>query len=302
MKRRTESAGGRRKREAIFAYLMIAPLMAGVLLFYIGAFFKNLYYGFTDKGSFGDAELIGIKNYMEIAKDGAFLRAAANTALYALFCVPAVLLLSVLLALLLNVRLKGIGLFRVCIFLPAVTLPSAIGLIWRWMMNYEFGLFNEIRALLSLKRIAWLSDPNYALFSVSLVFIWANVAYPVIILLAGLQSIPSCYREAAQIDGAGRWRQFTSITLPLLSPVIFFVLITTVINVLQIFDFIYLMIPEGSIGMASARSLVSYFFRQSFVMGHRGYGAAVSVILFLLILLVTMLLMFLQKRIVFYDD
>ena len=253
MKRRTESAGGRRKREAIFAYLMIAPLMAGVLLFYIGAFFKNLYYGFTDKGSFGDAELIGIKNYMEIAKDGAFLRAVANTALYALFCVPAVLLLSVLLALLLNVRLKGIGLLRVCIFLPAVTLPSAIGLIWRWMMNYEFGLFNEIRALFSLKRIAWLSDPNYALFSVSLVFIWANVAYPVI-------------------------------------------------NVLQIFDFIYLMIPEGSIGMASARSLVSYFFRQSFVMGHRGYGAAVSVILFLLILLITMLLMFLQKRIVFYDD
>ena len=169
-------------------------------------------------------------------------------------------------------------------------------------MNYEFGLFNEIRALFSLKRIAWLSDPNYALFSVSLVFIWANVAYPVIILLAGLQSIPSCYREAARIDGAGRWRQFTSITLPLLSPVIFFVLITTVINVLQIFDFIYLMIPEGGIGMASARSLVSYFFQQSCVMGHRGYGAAVSVILFLLILLITMRLMFLQKRIVFYDD
>lgn len=212
------------------------------------------------------------------------------------------MILAILLAVLLNSKVKGIGFFRVCIFLPAVTLPAAIGLLWKWLMNYKFGIFNEILGKFGVNPIAWLSDPRIVLFSISIVFIWASVAYQVIVLLAGLQGIPVCYKEAAEIDGANGIQRFFKITLPLLSPSIFFVCVTTVINVFQIFDFIYLMIPQGSSGTAASRSLVTYFFEQSFVKFHKGYGAAISLVLFFLILVITAIQMICQRKLVFYDD
>ena len=150
--------------------------------------------------------------------------------------------------------------------------------------------------------VAWLSDSGVVLISISVVFIWASVAYQVIILLAGLQGSPGCYQEAARIDGANGVKRFFKITLPLLSPSIFFVCVTTMINVFQIFDFIYLMIPQGSSGTEASRSLVTYFFEQSFVKFHKGYGAAVSLMLFLLILVITAIQLVCQKKMVFYDD
>lgn len=192
--------------------------------------------------------------------------------------------------------------YRVCLFLPAVTLPAAIGLLWKWLLNYKFGLINEILGAVGIGPVAWLSDSGVVLISISVVFIWASVAYQVIILLAGLQGIPGCYQEAARIDGANGVKRFLKITLPLLSPSIFFVCVTTMINVFQIFDFIYLMIPQGSSGTEASRSLVTYFFEQSFVKFHKGYGAAVSLMLFLLILVITAIQLVCQKKMVFYDD
>lgn len=294
--------GSLRRQEIVTGYLMIAPLMAGVIVFFIGAFFQNVYYSFTNKSSFGVAKIIGFENYIKLFQDEAFYRAFLNTILYVIICVPSVVVLSVLLAVLLNSRVKGIGTFRVCIFLPAVTLPAAIGLLWKWLMNYKFGIFNEILGRFGISPIAWLSDSSVVLLSISLVFIWASVAYQVIVLLAGLQGIPLCYKEAAEIDGANSVQKFFKITLPLLSPSIFFVCVTTVINVFQIFDFIYLMIPQGSSGTEASRSLVTYFFEQSFVRFHKGYGAAISLMLFLLILAITAIQMVCQKKLVFYDD
>lgn len=297
-----QKKGSMRRREIRAGYLMIAPLMTGVIVFYIAAFFQNIYYSFTNKSSFGTPKFIGLENYVKLFQDGAFYQAFINTILYVVICVPLVVVLAVLLAVLLNSKVKGIGFFRVCIFLPAVTLPAAIGLLWKWLMNYKFGIFNEILGEFGVKSVAWLSDPQIVLFSVCIVFVWASVAYQVIVLLAGLQGIPVCYKEAAEIDGAGSVQRFFKITLPLLSPSIFFVCVTTVINVFQIFDFIYLMIPQGSSGTEASRSLVTYFFEQSFVKFHKGYGAAISLILFLLILAITAVQMVCQKRLVFYDD
>lgn len=291
-----------RKKEIMTGYGMIAPLMAGVLIFFIVAFFQNFYYSFTDKSSFGKPRFIGLENYVQLLGDEAFYRALANTLLYVVICVPLVVVLAVALAVLLNEKIRGIGIFRVCIFLPAVTLPAAIGLLWKWLMNYKFGIFNEILGAFGAEPVAWLSEPDLVLYSICIVFIWASVAYQVIVLLAGLQGIPLCYQEAAQIDGANKRQQFFKITLPLLSPSIFFVCVTTIINVFQIFDFIYLMIPQGSSGTEASRSLVTYFFEQSFVKFHKGYGAAVSIILFLLILVITGIQMAGQKKLVFYDD
>lgn len=302
MKKGKKRFSAMRKKEIMTGYGMIAPLMAGVLIFFIVAFFQNFYYSFTDKSSFGKPRFIGLENYVQLLGDEAFYRALANTLLYVVICVPLVVVLAVALAVLLNEKIRGIGIFRVCIFLPAVTLPAAIGLLWKWLMNYKFGIFNEILGAFGAEPMAWLSEPDLVLYSICIVFIWASVAYQVIVLLAGLQGIPLCYQEAAQIDGANKRQQFFKITLPLLSPSIFFVCVTTIINVFQIFDFIYLMIPQGSSGTEASRSLVTYFFEQSFVKFHKGYGAAVSIILFLLILVITGIQMAGQKKLVFYDD
>ena len=302
MKKGKKRFSAMRKKETMTGYGMIAPLMAGVLIFFIVAFFQNFYYSFTDKSSFGKPRFIGLENYVQLLGDEAFYRALANTLLYVVICVPLVVVLAVALAVLLNEKIRGIGIFRVCIFLPAVTLPAAIGLLWKWLMNYKFGIFNEILGAFGAEPVAWLSEPDLVLYSICIVFIWASVAYQVIVLLAGLQGIPLCYQEAAQIDGANKRQQFFKITLPLLSPSIFFVCVTTIINVFQIFDFIYLMIPQGRSGTDASRPLVTYLLAQAFAKFHKGYGAAVSIILFLLILVITGIQMAGQKKLVFYDD
>lgn len=297
-----QKIGSLRRREISTGYLMIAPLMAGIIVFFIGAFFQNVYFSFTNKSSFGKPKFVGLDNYIKLFSDKAFYQSFSNTLLYVVICVPIVVILAVLLSVLLNSKVKGIGIFRVCIFLPAVTLPAAIGLLWKWLMNYKFGIFNEMLGWFGIEPVAWLSAANIVLFSVSIVFIWSSVAYQVIVLLAGLQGIPVCYFEASKIDGANAVQRFFKITMPLLSPSIFFVCITTVISVFQIFDFIYLMIPQGSSGTGASRSLVTYFFEQSFVKFHKGYGAAISLMLFLLILVITVIQMAGQKKVVFYDD
>ena len=123
---------------------MILPLMAGVAVFFIGAFFQNIYYSFTNKSSFGIPKFVGFQNYIQLFQDADFYRALVNTLLYVVICVPLVVVLAVLLAVLLNTKVKGIGFYRVCLFLPAVTLPAAIGLLWKWLLNYKFGLVNEL--------------------------------------------------------------------------------------------------------------------------------------------------------------
>jgi len=291
-----------RHREMLAGYLMITPLMIGVFVFFLGAFFQNIYFSFTNRSGFGIPVFIGLDNYVRLFQDATFFRALNNTLMYVAICVPFVVVLAIAQACLLNSKIKGIGIIRVLIFLPAITLPAAISLVWRWLMNYQFGFINSVLRNIGIEQIAWLSNPNLVIYSVSVVFIWASVAFQSIILLAGLQGIPECYVEAAKIDGAKRGQLFFRITLPLLSPAIFFVCVTTFINVFQIFDFIYLMIPIESVATPAARSLVSFFFEETFIRFNMGYGAAISLMLFLLIFVITLIQFALQKKFVFYDD
>lgn len=289
------------RREALIAYLFISPLVIGLGIFYVYSFFVNIYYSFTDKGSFGDPKWIGLKNYAKLFATDKFYGALTNTLLYVVICVPFVVVLAILMAVLLNSKIRGTGMYRTLIFLPAVTMPAAIGLVWKWVFNYEFGILNAALRGLGLQTVAWLSDPSVALISVSIVLIWSDISTRMIILLAGLQSIPGVYYEAAEIDGARPLSRFFRITLPLLSPSIFFVTIMEVIGVFQIFDFIYLMIPQNSSGQAAARSLVSYFYESAFVSFKKGYGASVTVVLFAIIVVVTIFQMVMQKKWVHYE-
>lgn len=299
----TRKLVGKLKRGEIkAAYQMIAPLMIGLMIFYVWAFCQNLYDSFTNKSSFGKPAFIGLDNYIKLFQTPYFYQSLVNTLLYVVICVPLVVAVSVVLATLLNSQVRGRGLYRTLAFLPAVTLPAAVALMWKWILNYEFGLVSAALRALSITPVAWLSDPNVVLFAVSIVFIWSSVAYQVIVLLAGLQGISKSYYEAARIDGAGGMNQFFFITLPLLTPSIFFVTVTTIINVFQIFDIIYLIIPQYSSGTAASRSLATYFFEEAFIKFHKGFGASVSMVLFVLILLMTLVQMKLQKRWVHYDE
>jgi multiple sugar transport system permease protein len=183
-----------------------------------------------------------------------------------------------------------------------VTMPAAIGLLWRWLYNYEYGLINLLLKMAGLSPIAWLSDTRIVLYAIAIVLVWSIVSYQMIIVLAGLQGISPTYYEAASIDGAGRFQQFFAITLPLLTPTLFFITVISIINVFQIFDLIFLMIDPRALSIQHAMSVVYYFFDRAFVVNERGYAAAIALALFVIILVVTIIQFQLQKKWVHYES
>ena len=291
----------RKVKEAGAAYLFIAPMVIGLLIFYFFAFIQNIYFSFNKVGAFGPPTFVGWSNYIRLFNDPLFWTALKNTLFYTVLGVPLVVGFSVVIAWLLNQKIKGQTLYRTAIFLPAITMPAAIGLLWRWLMNYQYGLLNYIIVKLGGQPIAWLSDPNTVKWAILIVLVWSMVSYQVIIMLAGLQGISKIYYEAAEIDGANKMQIFFKVTLPLLSPTIFFVTIMSMINILQIFDFIFLMIQRNTVAYQYSMSLVSYFYEIAFTQNIRGYASAISVVLFLIILAITAVQCVAQKYWVNYD-
>lgn len=289
------------KKEAVSAYLFILPFMLGIAVFYLYAFGKNIVISFTNKKSFGTPDFIGMQNYTRLFGDDKFYQALSNTLIYVVVCVPAVILISLIIAVALNTKIKGIGIYRTLIYLPVITLPTAVGLLWKWLFNNQFGLINALLGKAGIKGPAWLSDPVVSLYAVSIVLVWSSIGTAVIIFLAGLQGISRTYYEAAEIDGAGGFRKFLYITFPLLSPTTFMLVITEIIGFFQVFDMIFLMIPPTSSGMSGARSIVMLFYEEAFTRFNKGYGAAIANILFLIILAITIMQMRLQKKWVYYE-
>jgi multiple sugar transport system permease protein len=283
------------------AFLFIAPMVIGIGVFYLYAFFENIWTSFNDVGIFGMRTFVGLENYRTLAEDEIFWRALKNTAFYAILGVPSIVILSIGLAWMLNQKIPAQGFFRTAIFIPAITLPAAIGLLWRWLFNSSYGLVNNILGWFGVPPVFWLSDTTVVRWSILIVLIWASLSYMVIILLSGLQRIPGVYYDAAQVDGANTRQIFFGVTLPLLTPTIFFVSVVTMIGTFQIFDLIFLMIRADTVGYQYANSLVTYFYNQAFTFGARGYGAAISVVSLLLIFAVTAIQFRVQKRWVNYD-
>ena len=283
------------------AYFYIAPIFIGISVFYLYAFFQNIWLSFNDVGIFGNRKFIGFGNYQMLSHDPVFRRALGNTVFYAGLGVPLVVVISTGIAWLLNQKIKGQSFYRTAIFIPAITLPAAIGLLWRWLFNSSYGLINHILAWFGVQPIAWLSDPKIVRWTVLIVLVWASVSYMVIILLAGIQRIPRVYYDAAQVDGANVKQIFLKITLPLLSPTIFFVAIVSMIGIFQIFDLIFLMVRPDSVAYQYSNSLVTFFFQQAFTLDLRGYGASISIVSLVIIFAMTAIQFRLQKRWVHYD-
>ena len=280
---------------------MIFPVVAGLLVFYIYPIFKVIIDSFYEVGSFNKRSFVGLDNYLTMFNDPKMWSSLFNTFSYVIVIVPGTIIISLILAALLNTKIKGRGFFRVVYFIPAITMGAAVAMIWKWMYNSDHGIINAILNALGFDSVNFLTNPNTALLSICLVSIWINIGYNMIILLAGIQGISKTYYEAAAIDGASPVKQFFGITLPLVTPTLFFVIITNLIGTFQTFDTIYMMIKESGIAMEATQSMVMYFFRNAFSYSKKGYASALAVFLFLIIMLVTLIQMKLQKKWVNYE-
>ncbi len=284
------------KEERFWGWIMIMPLLAGLIVFYFTPFFQNVFYSCTDLGEFQIWTTISLDNYINLFSDDEFRSAIYNTLAYVFICVPIITVLSLLLAIGLNQAIRGQWLFRTLLFLPAVTMPAAIAMVWQWLMNRNFGLINQILAFFDLPAIGWLSDPDVVRLSASLVIIWSAIALKMIILLAGLQGIPKQIYEAMSLDGISKLRGFWSITLPLMIPTLFFVLVISFIETLQIFDVVYLLFGSSSMVDDQTMTIAYLFYKYAFIYHEKGYASAIAVVIFVITMVLTLLQIWIGKR------
>lgn len=287
------------RKKIILAFLM--PSFIGLLVFKVFSMLYSLYISFTDWNLFGDPNFIGIRNYADIFQDERFYKALKNTMLFIAGYLPSVLIVSLGLALLLNSKVKKVTLFRGLFFLPVISSWVAISMIWKGMLNPEFGIINSIIRFFGGNGPAWLQNPSYVMPAIIMTSVWKDIGFLAIIFLGGLQGISQTYYEAAQIDCAGPWQRFRKITLPLLSPTTFYVLILSIINSFQVFDQIWVM-TSGEPTADLVPVMVTEIYRNSFRYQRMGYSTALSWVLFGIIILVTIIQNALQKKWVHYDD
>jgi multiple sugar transport system permease protein len=283
-----------------WAALMIAPLVTGLAVFYLWPVVRTGYFSLTEWGPFGGHEFIGLDNYAALLDDGEVLKAAKNTAVYTLIVLAGVPLAIVVAALLNQRNLRGVGLYRTLYFLPVVTMPAAIAMVWKWLYNGDFGLINHALSAVGIPGQNWVTDARFALYAVALITIWMSVGYNMVIFLAGLQSIPKELYEAAEIDGASKVRQFFMITIPLLTPSIFFISVLTVIGSLQVFDILYMILGETNPARNDTKTIVFLFYEKAFFENEMGTAAAMACVLLVVIMAITAVQFRLQKRWVNY--
>lgn len=288
-------------KEYAWGYAMIAPLVLGLGVFYFYPVFKVIFDSFHDVGAFNKRKWVGLANYEKMFQDPVMWQALGNTVKYVVVIVPATIIIALLLASFLNTQIKGRSFFRVVYFIPAITMGAAVAMIWRWIYNEDFGIINYFLRLMGMKPVQFLSDTRTALLAICVVSVWSIVGYNMIILLAGIQGISRSYYEAAAIDGASGVGCFRYITLPLVTPTLFFVMITTMIGTFQTFDTIYMMINARSIAMESTQSMVLYFYRNAFEYSKKGYASALAVFLFVIIMAITLFQMKMQRKWVNYE-
>ncbi len=280
---------------------MIFPTIAGLIILNIIPIFETFYLSFFKSGAFGKGNIfVGLENYKKMFQDVQVWYAVRNTLGYTCLVVPVTVIIALLLAVALNGKMKGKGIYRTIYFIPMVAAPAAVTMVWKWLYNNQYGLINYLLNKLGMDTVNWIDNPNIALLSVSIIGIWSTIGYSMVLLLAGLQEIPRDYYEASDIDGASGICQFFNITLPLVSPTLFFVLVTSIITSMQVFDVIYMMINVTSPSYDSTVSLVYLFYNNSFKYSNKGYGSAIVMLLLLIIMLITAVQTKLQKKWVNY--
>lgn len=293
--------GSRPRGDGLWPWLFLAPTVLGIGVLYVWPLIRNVLYSFTRWGPFGDAQFIGTANYERLLTDATLVTALANTLVYTGIVLLGIPIAVVVATLLDRPGLKGAWFYRILFLMPYIAMPTAVALVWRLIFNGDFGVLNQVLAVVGIDGPHWVSTPGYALVAVSLVGLWSSLGLAVIILGAGLRSIPAELYEAAQLDGAGPWRILRSVTVPLLTPSIFFVSVITVITAFQLFDLLFALLGQENPATPATQSLVMRFYTVGFVAGDRGYAAAIAVLILVIIGALTALQFRLQRRWVHYD-
>src|SRR5512135_3228900 len=287
-----------RQREALAFYLCISPWLLGFIIFVAGPIIASFYISLTRWDLLSPARFIGTANYRDMVADPLFWKSLRITALYTLVFVPLDMLGGLLVALLLNQKLRGLGLFRTVFYLPSVLAGVAYVVLWMWLFNPQAGLINTLLAYAGLHGPRWLQDPHWALPAMIMMGLW-GIGRSMVIFLAGLQDVPPELHEAGAIDGAGRWQGFWRITLPLLTPSILFNLIFGIITTFQTFTSAFIATNGGPLD--ATLFYVLYLYRRAFQFFEMGYASALAWFLFLIVLICTLLIFRTSGCWVFYQ-
>lgn len=293
--------------ETLHAFPFLLPSVIGLFIFCLIPLVISVFLSMTDwnglekltSSGFFAKHFIGLENYIKILSGKEFYQVLLNTCYFIVLYIPLMLAASIGIAMLLNSPRKGIGLYRILYYIPVLTSWVAGALIWRWVLSPQYGIMNNILAMFHITGPNWLQDAKWAMPAIVMASVWKDMGFFGLILLSGLQGISKSYYEAAKVDGAGKWKQFSSITLPLLTPTLFFVLVVALINSFQLFPQVMIMTDGGPNG--ATQVMVERIYNYGFRYFKMGYAAAFSWLLFIIIFALTSLQLKMQKGWVHYD-
>ncbi|WP_223810917.1 carbohydrate ABC transporter permease [Geobacillus zalihae] len=285
------------KKEYLWGYLFIASPIVGFLLFAFLPMLFSIYVSFTEFDLYSPARFNGLENYKQLFQDDIFIKTVGNT-FYAALGIPIGMIFSLMIAIALNQRIKGLTFFRTAFFLPTVCSIVALTLLWKWIFNSDFGLLNILLSYIGVSGPAWLSDEHWAMPAMIIQGVWGGLGVNMILYLAALQSVPKDLYEAAEIDGANGWHKLIYITIPSISPTTFFILVTSIIGALQDFQR-FMIMTEGGPNYATT-TVVYYLFLNAFRYMKMGYASAMAWVLGIIILIITIINFKLSKKWVHY--
>lgn len=287
-----------KKREMVWAWAFILPTILGLVILNFYPVINTVYQSFCKTGDFGRGNVfVGLDNYKAVVTSSETWQSLWNTIKYAIIEVPLGVIIAMLLAVLMQNKIKGKTFFRTIFFLPMVCAPAAVAMVWKWLYNQQFGLLNNIFHT----DIAWISDPKIAWISIGIIGVWSIIGYNMVLFIGGLQEIPTDYYEAARIDGATGIQQFFHITVPLLSQTTFFIVQTRIIGALTIFDLMFMVMDKTNMALNKTQSIVYLFYTYAFTNSNKGYGATLVMILVVFIMIITFILQKCEKKFVFYN-
>ena len=313
----------RRVKETLSAYLYLLPALAVLAVFRILPILLSARVSLYDWGMAGPRAFVGLGNYLAVLRDPVFYQSLLNTGWFMIFAVPLELFIALFVAVLLNQKIRALGVYRTIYYLPVVTSIVAVSIVWKWILHPDRGLLNYMLSWIGADGLRWLQDPrglfqlilgdhsnslpyilrgpSIAMCSLIIMGVWKGLGYNIVIFLAGLQNIPKTYYEAARIDGAGRFRIFRSITWPLISPTTYYVLIMSSIVAFETFAQVWIMTgPPAGGPLSTTKVVMYYFYENSFELWRLGYGASIAFYAFIILLLLTLFPRFVLERRVHY--
>lgn len=280
------SARRARRRETIAALAFVAPALVGFLTFYLAPAIRGTWFSLTDYDFFSPGSFVGIENYTRLLTDGVFYTSLMVTVQYVIINVGLQLVAALAIAVLMQ-RLTKSMVVRGIILLPHLVSGVVVALLWLWILDFQIGIFNNILDFLDIPRQAFFGDEHWAIITVALIGVWKGMGYTALLIFAGLQTIPAELYEAASLDGAGEWRSFWKVTLPLLRPVLAVVLIVSIIGSFQVFDTIAVTTKGGPVD--ATRVIYYYIYDLAFNRYQFGYASAIALVLFAILGVVTLL-------------